>query len=235
MKNELHAMSKQFSEFLEIQKCNKPPGSNVNARATGTSCTTGSTSEQSAVLYSDVAKRVKANQKKFTTKSVVTNGTADADSGESEDDEMLDAGGPWLKQQPRNGRRQLNRPRPNPNVRTAHKRSDKKLIIGTKVGGILQSGRVHADIFVSRVSPDAADDSIKTYLVSEGVDVIDVEKVSHPMSFTKSFKVRVKASKADEILSPDFWPEGIASRRFYAKRTVAPVGASGPTDGGNRQ
>ncbi len=51
-------------------------------------------------------------------------------------------------------------------------------------------------------------------------NVITVKTVYHPDSFTKSIKVEMCYIDKTEVLSEDFWPQGIGCRLWQPKRST---------------
>jgi hypothetical protein len=82
----------------------------------------------------------------------------------------------------------------------------------------LKSGTEHTDLFVYRVHNDQSDEDVTSFLTDENVHIVSISKVSHQESKMKSFKVRIKSSDLDKVMSDVFWPDGIGCRKFFTSR-----------------
>ena len=96
-----------------------------------------------------------------------------------------------------------------------------KAVYGTRQSTILRSAPRRHELFVFRVDKEIADDSLKDYLTEEGKvnKIHELKCVSLDNSWTKSYRVLIECKDVNDILSPDFWPDGIGCRRFWRKRS----------------
>ena len=70
------------------------------------------------------------------------------------------------------------------------------------------------------VSKDATEDQLKQFIVSKGIAVTDVTKLTtFAGARTNTFKVCIKASDYDKALKPEVWPLRVGVRLFRPKRT----------------
>jgi len=94
-----------------------------------------------------------------------------------------------------------------------------KVVYGTKQSTQLRAGPRRHELFVFRVHKDIVDEDIKEFMCNEGVKVHELEIVSSPDAWTKSYRLAVEAMNLEAILQPDFWPDGIGCRRYWRKKT----------------
>ena len=73
-------------------------------------------------------------------------------------------------------------------------------------------------IFVSRVSI-GSENSMKNYLVDNGVNVSNIERSSHQISKFSSYKITIPKPDLHKVFDENFWPNGIYCRMWY-NRTV---------------
>ena len=92
-------------------------------------------------------------------------------------------------------------------------------VIGKREGISVKSGLKHINVFVSRVHPDETDESVKSFICDEGVEVIDIKQVSNVNAFMKSYRVTINFDDLNKVLDEGFWPKGMGCRTFYEKRT----------------
>ena len=95
-------------------------------------------------------------------------------------------------------------------------------VIGKRKGISVNSGLKHISVFVSRVHPDETDESVKSFICDEGVEVIDIKQVSNVnafMTFMKSYRVTINFDDLNKVQHEGFWPKGMGCRKFYEKRT----------------
>ena len=78
----------------------------------------------------------------------------------------------------------------------------------------------HEDLFVANVRQDIEGATIKDFLARKGLEIVEIEKVSHQEARNASFKVQIKAEDKDKALNGDFWPYGVRFRiyRHYRKK-----------------
>ena len=79
----------------------------------------------------------------------------------------------------------------------------------------LTSGTRILDIFVGGCERGTTDGNITEYCVSNGVPIKKCESLESKSEWSCSFKISVEASERDKLLTGEFWPQGIAVRKFY--------------------
>ena len=92
-----------------------------------------------------------------------------------------------------------------------------KSIVGKRSGvSSFKSASKYYDVFLGNCDPEIDSDFIKHYVFKE--TNINLEECSELKAnrFSKSFKLKVLASKRDELLTPDIWPEGVTCRKYYS-------------------
>ena len=119
-----------------------------------------------------------------------------------------------------NGRQRLLSKSAENRVKTNFSRN-KNIVIGKKPSSGLMSwsgANLTVDCYIGRVDFAVSSDQIKTDLVSQGIDVINIEENTTRHGLYKSFKAAVRKSDFDKLNSPEFWPEGVVFRRFRRPR-----------------
>ena len=71
---------------------------------------------------------------------------------------------------------------------------------------------------VFNVAQDCSVDTIKSYISDNGVQVLDIRRLSKEEWNHQSFCVTVHHAKETNVSYPEFWPEDIGYRRFFKKR-----------------
>lgn len=87
------------------------------------------------------------------------------------------------------------------------------------------------DFVVFNVPKDTTCDTIKTYIVDSGVEVVNISRLSKEDWNNQSFQVTVAFSDQKKVSDSEFWPENIGYRGFYRQRKPAAQGSS--TDNNN--
>ena len=59
---------------------------------------------------------------------------------------------------------------------------------------------------------------MKSYIVDNGVVVLDIKRLSQEEWDTQSFYISVRYDDLSEVSDAEFWPEHIGYRRYYKKR-----------------
>ena len=99
---------------------------------------------------------------------------------------------------------------------------NRNIVIGKKPSSGVMSwsgADLTVDCYIGRVGFSVTSDVIKTSLVSEGIDVINIEENTTRHGLYKSFKLVVRRTDYDRLNSPEFWPEGVVFRRFRRPRS----------------
>jgi hypothetical protein len=99
-------------------------------------------------------------------------------------------------------------------------RSKTKPVYGTRQGSTLRAGPRRHDLFVFRIDKDITDEMFRDYLNESQVNVHELECLSQDGSWTKSYRVTVECNNINDILNPEFWPDGIGCRRFWRKKVT---------------
>ena len=100
-------------------------------------------------------------------------------------------------------------------------RNARNLVIGKKPSsGVMSWGGANLTVesYVGRVDFSVTSDTIKTDLISRGIDVIDIKENTTRHQLFKSFKLIVKKTNFDRLNVPEAWPEGVVFRRFRRPR-----------------
>jgi hypothetical protein len=75
------------------------------------------------------------------------------------------------------------------------------------------SRRMVGELFVSSVSSSTSLAAMRSFLESK-IHVLDLRVISHPAAWSKSFLLTVQPRCIGQLMSPDFWPNGIECRPF---------------------
>lgn len=100
------------------------------------------------------------------------------------------------------------------------KREKRKFLVGKKQGTTtLKAAQENVELFVFRIHKDVDDAELRDYIERENVDIQELECISHGDAIKKSYKLTIIKENEDKVLNENFWPEGIACRKFYRQRT----------------
>ena len=66
--------------------------------------------------------------------------------------------------------------------------------------------------------PHSTTDTVKSYIVDNGVDVLDIKRLSQEEWDTQTFYISVRYDDLSKVSDADCWPEHIGYRRYYKKR-----------------
>ena len=69
-------------------------------------------------------------------------------------------------------------------------------------------------IYISNVDRNWGDTDITNEMKSNDVSPVFVKCVSHPDSYTKSFKVVIKEIDQTKVMCAEFWPERVKCREW---------------------
>ena len=73
---------------------------------------------------------------------------------------------------------------------------------------------------VFNATPGCTTDTVKSYIVDNGVDVLNIKRLSQEEWDTQSFYISVRYDDLSKVSDAEFWPEHIGYRRYYKKKTV---------------
>ena len=86
------------------------------------------------------------------------------------------------------------------------------------------------------VSKDATEVQLKEFILSKGIRVTDVKKLTtYKHARTNTFKVCIKAVDYDKALKPEVWPLRVGVRLFRPKRSTQSWAQQSAESGGNIQ
>lgn len=108
---------------------------------------------------------------------------------------------------------------PQPGQPGQRPRRPRRTVYGTREHNTLRSAPSTTKLFVFRINKDVTEDDIKQFLNDDGIQDSDIECVSHENANAKSFKVTLNSKDKDRVMSPDFWPDGVACRLFYERKS----------------
>ena len=100
----------------------------------------------------------------------------------------------------------------------SNSRKHTNIVVGRKVvdGHVSVRG---ADLTINRYignfSTNATVDDVKSAIVSQGVDVIELDEISSRPSRFKSFRLRIKRLHLQKIEDADFWLAGVVVRGYF--------------------
>ena len=97
------------------------------------------------------------------------------------------------------------------------KKQRQSMVVGTNKNSSISSNK-KCHIFVTRVSANIEDDSVLQYIKTQPlVSNCKLINMSKKGSKNKSFHAINETDCIDTVLTPDFWPTGIAVRRYFLK------------------
>ena len=131
------------------------------------------------------------------------------------DSRTLPASGRWPKQK--------NRPTTEKDEGsfTVVKKKTKKqsMVVGNKKNTAISSNR-KKHLFITRIASDIETDCVKQYICKQSIvsscELINVGKDGNRY---KSFHAIIETDHLKKVLTPDFWPEGVAVRRYFFKNS----------------
>ena len=91
-------------------------------------------------------------------------------------------------------------------------------VYGKRQHTSLRGGPKITELFIFNVCPDTSDNDLKDFIENEGIEILSLNCISHQESIMKSFKLSVDVKFKDTIMEADFWPEGIACRKYFRPR-----------------
>ena len=91
------------------------------------------------------------------------------------------------------------------------------MVVGTNKNSSISSNK-KCHTFVTRVSANIEDNSVLQYIKTQPiVSNCKLISVSKKGSNNKSVHAIIEIDRIDTVLTPDFWPTGIAVRRYFPK------------------
>ena len=95
-----------------------------------------------------------------------------------------------------------------------------KPVYGTRQGSLLRVGPRWYDLFVFRVDKDISDELVKEFLKESHVNVHELECLSPDGSWNKSYRMIVECNDINDIVNPEFRPDGIGCHHFWRKKEL---------------
>ena len=94
-----------------------------------------------------------------------------------------------------------------------------KAVYGKKQSEALKAPPRRYELVVFNVTRDHDVDSVKSYITSDGVDVLNIKTLPTNSEFNDClmFKVDVHYKDRETVLDSDFWPENVGCREFYKR------------------
>ena len=74
------------------------------------------------------------------------------------------------------------------------------------------------DLCLVGVSKDATEEQLESFIKGKGIDVLEIECLSHKDARTNTFRVKIKAAEYDKAMKPEVWPYRVGVRHFKPKR-----------------
>ena len=102
--------------------------------------------------------------------------------------------------------------------KTAHSRRG-RAVYGNKQSDVLKAPPRRYELVVFNVTRDHDADSVKSYITSDGVDVLSIKPLptNNDLSNSLMFKVDVHYKDKETVLDSGFWPENVGCREFYKR------------------
>ena len=100
--------------------------------------------------------------------------------------------------------------------RKPHRGNRQVNVAGTRRNPIGLSGveRIY-DLFIGGCDRETTVNDIKDYCKSLGVELKKVELMQTKSEWYNAFKISMKQSERDMLMSADSWPQGVFVRKFY--------------------
>ena len=94
--------------------------------------------------------------------------------------------------------------------------SKAKTVIGTQNNPSITSVGPTSTIYLHDIDMEVADKSIKELITGKGVQVKQMIQIlgRNNRGFHKSFKITIPQDKFDDVMSGDFWPQGVKCREW---------------------
>ena len=88
---------------------------------------------------------------------------------------------------------------------------------GNKQSDVLKAPPRRYELVVFNVTRDHDADSVKSYITSDLVDVLNIKPLptNNDLSNSLMFKVDVHYKDKETVLDSGFWPENVSCREFY--------------------
>lgn len=103
-----------------------------------------------------------------------------------------------------------------------NRRKPRKFIIGKKQDDGLLVAQKEVHLHIWRLSPSTTEDDLTNYIKKSLPDLEIACSALKARGNYASFKVTTLESAYDDLISPDFWPNGVAIDRFFNYRSPAP-------------
>ena len=91
-------------------------------------------------------------------------------------------------------------------------------VVSKRQHSSLRGGHKYADIFVFRVHRDVDGEEVKSFIKDEDIPVMDFRIISNREARMKSYKVTIRNHDYEKVMDVNFWPDGIACRRYISPR-----------------
>ena len=80
------------------------------------------------------------------------------------------------------------------------------------------------DFFLGGCETDTTPEKVMNYIKNNNIAAVNCVALVSKVEWYRPFKVTVKASDRNLLMTPEFWPRGVFIRKFYAPRTAVPSG-----------
>ena len=106
--------------------------------------------------------------------------------------------------------------------RKKRKNNKRNVIMGTSSKtncAIKGAPEPNRDLFIFRLDPETTDESLKKYIVDNGISIKELELKSNAKAMFKSYRLRVPKSQFARLLDGNMWPEGVGIRKYFSPAT----------------
>lgn len=94
-------------------------------------------------------------------------------------------------------------------------RRKRNIVLGKKIDNDLEVAVKEIDLHVWRLSPNVVEQDVVKYIRKNKQDeVVKCERLNARGNYS-SFKVSIKETSMDDLMSPEFWPQGVAVDRYF--------------------
>ena len=111
-------------------------------------------------------------------------------------------------------------------------RNRPKPAVGKCKNDVIRGECRKTDLFLYRVSKETESSEIQKFFENSSIKLYAFEQVSHVDARMKSFKIKVALDDVQKICNPDFLPEEVMCRKFFAPKPKPPPSPTSDSEDG---
>lgn len=96
-------------------------------------------------------------------------------------------------------------------------RRRRNIIFGNKIDNDLEVAVKEVDLHIWRLAPNVTEQDVVKYIKKSKDEDVNCERLNARGNYS-SFKVTIKETSMADLMSPEFWPEGVAIDRFFRRK-----------------